>query len=245
MHLPRTGEVIHAGVRRLLALGGEAQLKCLAWLLGFVAHVTTDVTIHPVVEKKVGLYQDNKKEHRICEMHQDAYIFQRLNLGEIGVSEHLNSGIATCHDAADPDLIDRDIVSLWTGMLQDVHPEEFAANPPDIDKWHGGFKFGIGKIAEEGGHLFPLARHVAMGLGLTYPGKGDIDSQFIKRVSTPAGRRNYDTIFNAAIANVGNIWAVAARGVMQGENTYLARIGYWNLDTGRDQNDRLVFWGAA
>ncbi len=245
MHYTRTGEVIHAGVRRLLALDGAARMKGLAWLLGFTAHVTTDVTIHPVVEMKVGKYQGNEKEHRICEMHQDAYVFQRLNLGEIGMSEHLDSGIATCRDAADPDMIDRDIVSLWTGMLQDVHPEEFTANPPDIDKWHGGFKFGIGKIAEEGGHLFPLARHVAMGLGLTYPGKADIDPQFIKRLATPAGRRNYDTIFNAAIGNVGNIWAVAASGAMPGAKADLARIGNWNLDTGRDENERLVFWGVV
>lgn len=245
MHYTRTGDVIHAGVRRLQTIKGDARKKGLAWLLGFTAHVTTDVTIHPVVEMKVGEYKGHEKPHRICEMHQDAHIFQRLNLGEVGMSEHLDSGIATCRDAADPDLLDRDIVSLWTGMLQDVHPEEFATNPPDIDKWHRGFKFGIGKIAEEGGHLFPLARHVAMGLGLTYPGTSDIDSQFIKGLATPSGKQDYNTIFDAAIGNVGTIWQVAASGAMQGQKTYLARIGNWNLDTGRDENERLVFWGIA
>jgi hypothetical protein len=203
------------------------------------------VTIHPVVELKVGEYKGHEKPHRICEMHQDAHIFQRLNLGEVGLSEHLDSGIAACRDAADPDLLDRDIVSLWTGMLQDVHLQEFAANPPDIDKWHRRFKFVIDKIAEEGDRLIPFARHLGVDSGLMYPAKGDIDPQFIKDLATPSGKKDYDEIFEAAIGNVGNVWQMAASGATQGQKTYLARIGNWNLDTGRDENERLVFWGVA
>ena len=245
MHYTRTGEMIHAGVKRLKAIKGDARKKCLAWLLGYTAHVTTDVTIHPVVELKVGEYKGHEKPHRICEMHQDAHIFQRLNLGEVGLSEHLDSGIAACREAADPDLLDRSIVSLWTGMLQDVHPEEFAANPPDIDKWHRRFNFVIDKIAEEGDRLVPFARHLGVDSGLMYPAKDDIDPQYIKDLATPSGKKDYDEIFEAAIGNVGNIWQVAASGATQGQKTYLARIGNWNLDTGRDESKRLVFWGVA
>lgn len=246
MHYTQTGHVIQAGVKRLQSLGGETQRKCLAWLMGYTAHVTTDMTIHPVVELKVGSYQGHEKAHRICEMHQDAYIFQRLNLGEVGVSEHLDSGIATCRDSADPDLLDRDIVFLWMGMMRDVHPDEFVNNPPDIDKWHRGFKFGIGKIAEEGYHLIPLARHVAVGEGLTYPPKEDVDQQYITGLAIPGGKRmDYDAIFADAIRNVAGIWQVVASGAMQGRQTYLSKIGDWNLDTGRDESMRLVFWGMA
>ena len=38
------------------------------------------------------------------------------------MSEYLDSGIAACRDATDPELLDRDIVLLWKGMLQEVHP---------------------------------------------------------------------------------------------------------------------------
>lgn len=55
-------------------------------------------------------------------------------------------------------------------MFRDVHPQEFEKNPPDIDKWHRGFRFGIDKIAEEGDHLWPLARYVAIDCVITYPG---------------------------------------------------------------------------
>jgi hypothetical protein len=246
MHYTRTGQVIQAGVRRCLDLSGESRRKGLAWLLGFAAHVTTDVTMHPVVEMKVGPYQGNEKAHRICEMHQDAYVFQRMNLGQVGLSNYLDSGIATCHAADDPDLLDRDIVALWSGMLQDVHRNEFLRNPPDIDKWHKGFKFGIGEIASGGDHLFPIARHVAAGQGLVYPVREEIDGQFINGLATPSGKTmDYDSIFADAVRNVAGIWQAVASGVMQEQETYLSRIGDWNLDTGRDGQEMLVFWEMA
>jgi len=130
-------------------------------------------------------------------------------------------------------------------MLQDVHPEEFISNPPDIDKWHRRFKFVIDKIAEEGDRLVPFARHLGVDSGLIYPAKDDIAPQFIKGLATPSGKQDYDAIFDAAIGNVGNIWQVAASGATQGQKTYLARIGNWNLDTGRDESKRFVFWGVA
>ncbi len=54
------------------------------------------VTIHPIIELKVGEYAKHQREHRQCEMHQDSYIFQQLNLGKAGISEHFESGIKKC-----------------------------------------------------------------------------------------------------------------------------------------------------
>jgi hypothetical protein len=156
------------------------------------------------------------------------------------LSEYLDSGIAACRDANEPELLDRDIVLLWKGMLQDVHPEEYLVNPPDIDKWHGGFIFAIDKIAEEGDKLFPIARHLCMDVGLTYPGEGEIDPQFIRELETPSGKQDYDAIFENAIRNVGELWQVAASGATRGQKSYLAQIGNWNLDTGRDESGHLV-----
>ena len=239
MHYTRTGDVIHAGIRLLRGLHGEQQRKCLAWLLGYSAHVATDVTIHPVVELKVGLYAKNKKAHRTCEMHQDAYIFRRLNLGEIGLSEHLDSGICACSNGG---RLDPEIRTLWINMLREVHSGKFAENQPDPDRWHGGFKFIVDDIAEEGNHLMPIARHVAVGQGLTYPAYNEIDQQYIANLRTPGGYAHYDQIFDRAIANVGEIWALVSRAVLQADEAYVARIGNWNLDTGRDDNGRLVLW---
>jgi hypothetical protein len=96
MHYQRTGDMVKAGVELVRKLDGASRQKAFSWLLGYTSHVVTDTTIHPVVELKVGEYQKNKGKHRICEMHQDAYIFQRLNIGEIGLAQHLDSGIWGC-----------------------------------------------------------------------------------------------------------------------------------------------------
>lgn len=248
MHYTNTGAMVQAGVDLLKELEGEQKRKGLAWLFGYAAHVATDVTIHPIVELKVGKYAENKTAHRRCEMHQDAYIFQRLNLGEVGLSEHLDSGIERCGESGDKYSLDGTIVTLWDAMLKKVHPEQYAANPPDIKKWHHGFMTVVDKIAEEGNHLLPLARHVAVDAGLTYPAANNIDKDeyidklLISHPPEPAEFLCYDEIFDRAVENVAGIWDFVASGVFSADTRYLAQIGAWDLDTGRNPDNTLVFW---
>jgi hypothetical protein len=241
MHYINTGDMIKAGIRHIKKLRGKNRRKAFAWLLGYTAHVATDVTIHPVVELKVGPYAENKTAHRICEMHQDAYIFQRLNLGPVGLSEHLDSGIWGCCEA-NSDRLDTVISGLWSKMLQETYPEEFAVNPPDIDKWHRRFKVMVDEIGEEGNRLMPIARHLAVNCGLTYPASDNVDQQFIKSLKVPNGRMDYDPIFDKAIDSVGSVWSLVAKGIFANSSTYLAQIDHWNLDTGKDTHGRYVFW---
>ena len=242
MHYTHTGKIIHAGIKQLRLLQGAAQSKCLVWLLGYTAHVIADVTIHPIVELKVGTYDDNKTDHRICEMNQDAYIFPRLGVGETGLADHLESGIAACSDTEDEDLLDRDIVKFWSAMLKEIHPEEFVSNPPDIDKWHNGFNVVVETISELGDHLFPFARHLAADSGMTYPSYEGVDRQYIDNLVTPTGHDSYDDIFDKAVANIGQAWEYVANAVLNNDNEYVAQIVDWNLDTGRDEAGEIQFW---
>lgn len=244
MHYDRTGALIQAGVRRVAAMTGELQRKCLSWLLGYAAHVTTDTTIHPVVEKKVGTYKGHERAHRECEMHQDVYIFEgRMSL-EIHYAEYLDSHIAKCSSTASPDRLDEDVAQLWIGMLTEVHPALARARPPNPDGWHRGFQVGIDKVAESGRRLVPLARHVARGLSLTYPLKAELDRGYIDALATPTGgRMSYDEIFDKAVANVRDQWLVLSRGVLREDPAYVT-IGDWNLDTGKD-GTKYVFWSVA
>jgi hypothetical protein len=245
MHYTRTGEVIHAGIHRVRSMQeGEAKNKCLAWLLGYTTHFVADVTIHPVVFLKVGDYANHKTEHRTCEMNQDAFIFPGLNLGDIGLSEYLDSGIATCGDP-DTDLLDPDVKALWEGILQDVYPEEFAANPPDIDKWHRRFVEVVDGISDASEHLIPFARHVGLDMGgLMYPTcKEAKKSKFIKKLQTPASPMNYDSIFTYAINNAARTWGVVAQGVFADSTDYQTAIGNWDLDTGKDKDGNFGLWG--
>ncbi len=141
----------HTGARILRNRpDGVVKRRCLAWLMGYAAHVVTDISIHPVVKLKVGDYQGHETGHQVCEMHQDTFIYQSLNVGDITDTEHPKGGIRSC---GSDDAIDFDIKTLWLGMLQAVHPEVFASNPPDIDKWHRNFKRVVDGVADEGGWL--------------------------------------------------------------------------------------------
>ncbi len=244
MHYERTGNMINAGIDILAEMPeGPQRSKAFAWLLGYAAHVATDVTIHPVVELKVGPYAQNQKQHRVCELNQDAYIFQRLNLGGVGLSEHLNSGIWNCCDSPDSGRLDPAVADLWRAMFKACHPAAFDASPPDIDAWHKGFRFVVDKIAEEGNHLFPAARHLGVKCGLTYPLPDEVESEFIESLHVPfPDHMHYDDIFDRAIQSVRAVWSLVARGVYAADKAYLAEIGNWNLDTGRDDTQKLVFW---
>jgi hypothetical protein len=243
MHYQRTIEKIRIGVRHLRPIQGAPREKCLAWLLGYAAHVVADVVVHPAVNLKVGPYEENKKDHRVCEMNQDVHLYARLNLGGIGRSEHLRSGIWACRDRDAPDRLDRDIEGLWCMMLQEAHPEEYGNNPPDTTLWHRGFDLVVDKVAEEGYRLFPFARHVAADLGFAYPAEDDLDAQFLKGLRVPTGTQDYDTVIDAALERIGSVWQWIARSALLGEENELARAEEWNLDTGQDQSGRLVFWG--
>jgi len=246
MHYTRTGHMIHSGVERVAAMTGATQSKCLAWLLGYAAHVTADVTIHPIVELKVGPYQGNETAHRICEMHQDAYIYdQRMGLSKIGLSEHLDkdhNGIGACHRPGDEHRIDASVFDLWNGMLQDVHPGAHTLNPPDIDSWHARFGPIVDTI-EEGSALPAFARHVAVNAGMVYPEPDEIDrAEYIDALDTPEGPLSYDVIFDRARANIAKVWGWIGHDVQAGQLDQARAIGAWNLDTGRDVTGKLVFW---
>jgi hypothetical protein len=241
MHYEKTGDMIKTGINLIRKLDGISQQKALSWLLGYTSHVITDVTIHPVIELKVGEYQKNKDKHRICEMHQDAYIFQRLNLGEVGLAEHLDSGIWGCCDKPDSGKLDPAISSTWQSMLETCYLNSYQTKPPLIDNWHGGFKFVVDK-AEEGNRLPPFARHVAVNVGLTYPAVADLDYQYLRGLMTPLGSMDYDQIFDRAMTNVLNVWLSAADAVFRNDSAYLTAINNWNLDTGKDASGTYAYW---
>lgn len=86
--------IVHVGIEYLKSLTGDEQAQCLAWFLGYVSHVTADVTCHPVTNLLVGDYEaGNQVPHRISEMHQDVYIFSTRLQGSVRKSEHIKNVI--------------------------------------------------------------------------------------------------------------------------------------------------------
>ena len=242
MHYTSNATLLRSGVAQVSKLPAEGRPKATAWLLGFAAHMTTDMTIHPVVELRVGPYAQNKGEHRRCEMHQDAFIFPRvLDVGDTGLSQHLKLGIATCTDPNDEDALDPEICAIWLAMLREANPDEDEI--PDFHAWHGGFT-GVLAAMAKANHFVPLARHVCTGLNLAYPRMKDIDRTFLEQLQTPEGPMDYASIYARARSNVLAVWKGLDDALIHGRSDELDQLEDWNLDTGRSvQTGKLVFWG--
>lgn len=242
MHYDSTGDMIRVGAKLLRDMpSGVDKRKCLAWLMGYAAHVITDVSIHPVVKIKVGDYAENKTEHRICEMNQDAFIYNsKLNVGNITDTEHLKQGFCNC---GDEDSIDPVIKKFWLKILKEVHPAVFAENAPDIDQWHRNFIKTVDGIADEGGWLPSLILRPLRNQGVLYKEEDEVDNTYIKNLNVPGGERmDYEQIFDKAAENVANVWLEISHYTDSKKDMAIVR--NWNLDTGIDlASKKLTFWG--
>ena len=249
MHYKMTGDPVRAGVRWLRQhdeIPTADRDKALAWLLGYAAHVGTDLTVHPVVLRRVGPYEDNAREHRICEMNQDTWIWKRKNLGTTDIAEYFDP---IMRNTSNPDgTIAEPVRRIWESMLQETYPEDAAATPPDINAWHRGYGALI-DVAEEGPGLFKFTRHLLVEAGLTYPHPNDIDLSYIENLDTPTNTMHYDDVFDHAINSVITLWEIidgALTGSEEASAEHLARLPDADLDTGLTFADNTqAFWSTA
>ncbi len=245
MHYTSTAAFLRNAVREVGALSGARQQKLLAWLFGFASHMATDMTIHPVVELKVGPYGANKAGHRNCEMHQDAYLFPKvMSLGETAYSQHMKTGIGACRDRTEPVKLDPEVGSLWKSVLHVTHPNLAALHPAEPDAWHEGFTSILSTMATAT-RLVPFARHVVRGAGLMYPMEKEVDMQYVKALQTPLGVQDFDEIFDRACQGVLQMWMALDEELAQPGTSDFDRIEDWNLDSGKGlKSKKLIFWGA-
>jgi hypothetical protein len=239
MHLAHTGDRLKAGIQLIRGMSGPEKHKALAWLLGFASHIVMDVTFHPVVELKVGPYEENGSAHRICEMHQDVFIYNELKVGAISQGNFLQGGIAACSDPNNSDRLDPTICKVWEHMLKTADSKLYASKAPDFHAWHKQFK-GLLKLAAPG-KLLAFSRHMAIAESLIYPTAPD--NSYIQALRTPGGgTMSYLEIFRKAQAHCREYWGVIARACLQGEESGLSRIRNWSLDSGKDEAGTLAFW---
>lgn len=249
MHYENTGEPIRAGVRWLRDhrdMPQEARDMALSWLLGYAAHVGTDLTIHPVVQNRVGPYAENATDHRICEMNQDTWVWQRRDLGTVDLSEYFDPIMR--NTSTDDGNIAAPVLEMWEFMFRESYPKAAEATPPDINAWHKGYRTLI-DAAEEGPGLFPFTRHMLVDLGLSYPSPEEIDMTFIENLETPLGTMHYSEVFDHAINNVTAMWEIIDRAITGSDEDLIQtmeEIPDADLDTGLTfADDTQVFWSAT
>jgi hypothetical protein len=245
MHYTNNSALLRSGISHLQQLAGVERERATGWLFGFASHMATDMTIHPVVEKLVGPYKGHEGPHRQCEMHQDTFIFQKMDLGDVGLTEHLKSGIASCNDGNDAHKLDPAISDLWLKMLADTYPVAGWQVRPDPDEWHLGFAGVLGAV-NASNRLFPFARHVATNLNLTYPALSEVENRYILNLQTPEVRLDYEKVFERACQNVVKVWCGLEDALTGTSRAFLDGLKNWDLDTGKTVPDgRYVFWTEA
>lgn len=228
--------------------------KCLAWLFGYTAHVVTDLTVHPVVNLKVGPYAENKRAHRVCELNQDVYIFDKLLGQEITQAEYIRDcGIRSCCDPASEDRLHPAVAELWKRCLPRVPGVRIDIEdglavptaPADPYDWHRHFVAMIDGFAEEGGRLPWLARHSAEAAGLVYPEVDGVDRQYIDSLATPEGLMPYDEVFRRAQENVKDAWGQLGMALGREDKPGEFALPNGCLDTGKDEADNMIYWKEA
>jgi hypothetical protein len=113
-------------------------------------------------------------------------------------------------------------------MLGRCHAQAFVTNPPDIARWHKGFT-SVLDVGEEGYRLMPIARHVAVDCGLTYPLFNEVDKPaYIDSLKTPHGLHTYDEVFDKALRHVVEGWHLIAEAVFGNSTVY--QTGIWIPD---------------
>lgn len=242
LHHDRTVETIRSGVRLLPGLdaGTKEHKRAMAWLFGYASHVIADMISHPVVNLKVGPYDENKPQHRACELNQDTYIFRKYFKDQISNCEYLEHGIKSCTSDGRPGKeLAPFLNSFWRLILKDVYPEKALPNPAD---WYGQFGWLIDKFAEEG-HLFvSVIRGYLEDEGYAYPKEPNMT--YVTDLMSPYGQKiSFDDLFSRFQEETKKVWGEIAQAITE-NNPKLITLRNGDLDTGLDlaDNKTSIFW---
>ncbi len=254
MHYWQTTEFIRRAIPYVNALDFRRTdtQKCFAWLFGYTAHIVTDFTVHPVINLRVGPYEQNKLRHRVCELNQDVYIFHKLGFGDVSTAEYIKRcGIESCADEADDDKLDPDIRKLWCYCLEGFPPGSIKMkdglpapkDPPDPDEWFAHYVGMIDKFAEEGGKFPWLCREIIGSKGLVYPQLNEVDQTFIQNLKMPdSTTADYDYVFEQAQQNIMKSWCELGAALDAGDQS-LFTLANGDLDTGLNEYNQSICWG--
>lgn len=268
MHKGKTNQMIRCAmpiVHQMRVAQPDSQVwrQQFAWLLGFVTHIIADVTIHPVVNIRVGKYEQHKEDHRHCEMNQDVWIYKEITGIDLHVSDNMKSEIRSCGTGVD---LNDDVENLWKGCLEKAYSPR-KLHDDQIDRWHAFF-VKLVDLAEVGRKVPVFGRHMASG-ALAYPAKNELDSSFYKNIKVPISSdvlntdkpedpffgqpkdsgnpTSFRAIFDKTSAHILEAWKVLSDDMFTSDGKlgelHETVFGDWSLDTGIDKaSKQLRFW---
>jgi hypothetical protein len=252
-------DVMHYEKTNGIAVNGHGDLKSrwathqpsdeilLGWLLGFVSHLVTDATIHPVVQATVGEYISHKEPHRICEMTQDSIIFNEVKNNDVTYAE-FSEVLKFCAESSEfPTLMD-----FWKKQIQAAYPEKEDDSDPSL--WFSTYTAAI-DVAEGGSGIVAFFRHAGLDGNFLYHNKVELQADYpqycesyYQKVMLPAnGTGTFKKEgFERAVRNVVDAWTYLFNGLTN-DAVVAELIRNWNLDTGVDMNStppgEVTYWG--
>jgi hypothetical protein len=247
MHYLRTADFVRFAIPRIYGMnfGFCDTRKCIAWIFGYAAHLVTDLTIHPVISRKFGAYaasSRNRKRHRLCELNQDAYLFQRDFGSDIVGSDFLRfSEFGECAEGGNLHKLSRPIAALWAFCLNAYpRPEtkKYVRLPKEslkLNVWYATFVKVFRDVLTKGNAFL---QDQAIG----YPHSSKVDAAYISDLPTASGGKiTYDELFGDARENVRHAWRELALALDSNQPAQFT-LPNANLDTGlADATGRPVF----
>jgi hypothetical protein len=249
MHYESTSGIVASGYNELKGHWPSKtvadEIK-LAWLLGYVSHLVADATIHPVVQAIVGLYEENKEEHRICEMTQDSLIFHMNKKTDIYYGE-FSSILKFCKESPHFD----DVMEFWKGQVLYNYADK--GEEPHPTFWFTTYTKAI-DAAEGGSDVVGLFRHLGIGTDYIYRPRDEIVrdypeyfEKYFQKVELPDGNVGSFSSdgFEKAVINLLSAWNTLYSGLGKAAIVALSIIKNWNLDTGVNMDSpkkEVTYW---
>jgi hypothetical protein len=251
MHYEKTNSVAQSGqdlLRSLWTSKKSVDEAKLVWLLGYISHLVTDATIHPIVQAIVGPYASNPEEHRLCEMTQDSLLYYFKKQNDIKYAD-FSAMIAFCKKSEFFD----EVMGFWKGLLLANYADKNEEPHPEL--WFLTYSQAI-DLAEGDGAIFPLFRHIGLGQiagNYSYHTHDDIEQntpqykeKYFDKIKLPTGGIGFfpDDGYKKAVTNVLAAWNGFFRELGATDNiSDLVR--NWDLDTGVDMNSpnqTVTYW---
>lgn len=251
MHYEKTNSIVISGHDDLKSTWPSRNIDLeikFTWLMGYVSHLVADATIHPIVQAIVGSYDESdktKEEHRICEMTQDALIFNAYKKNDIYYAE-FSSILKFCKESEYFD----DLIEFWKLQVLSNYPEK--GEEPNPSLWVTTYTEAI-DTAEGGSTFVGLFRHLGIVREYVYKTKEEILSgytddyeKYYSKVILPDGSKGLFKTkgFERTVSNVINAWSFLFRGLTE-EIRVSDIVKNWYLDTGVDQDSpegEVTYW---
>jgi hypothetical protein len=244
MHYHQTNGIVHNALHSLLAAKTRAkEWNCeLAWLCGFVGHLVTDASIHPIVESIVGPYTDKgtRANHSECEMVQDVMIFKEVKNLELSAAEYTDH-LQSCLEHTSFEAVSE----FWSSLAKINCPAAGSLSVKNVlDSY-----FRLLDTAEGGNALAGAFRH--LGFKYVYrryqelkKNSPDLVNKYYSSIVLPnglTGSFRKDGV-DYTVKNLIAVWSKLDRALFSTENI-VDIVPNWNLDTGIDQTTgKRTYW---